>query len=98
MKTGTRGFGHYKVEILKEIYQLCKMDPFRYRDVKDLPSFERKGFFSLRFDGYIYIVEKKKPAVYKLAAPPKSHKKGEQPSFDEWFTPGHAPAPDGDDR
>ena len=98
MKTGMRGFGHYKVEILREIYQLCKMDHFRYRDVKDLPSFERKGFFSLCSDGYIYVVGKKKPAIYKLAAPSKSHKKGEQPSFDEWFIPDHAPAPAGVDR
>lgn len=84
MNTSLRGFGTYKRDLLGEIFRLCGMRPFTYRDIRTLPSFERKSFFSLVSGNYIDVRTRKNPASYCLNKPPILHKKGKQ-SAEEWF-------------
>ena len=84
MNTSLRGFGTYKRDLILEIFRLCGMRPFTYRDIRTLPSFKRKSFFSLVSGSYIDKQTRKNPASYCLNEPPVSHKKGTQ-SAEEWF-------------
>jgi len=94
MNTSLRGFGSYKRELLGEIFLLCGMTAFAYKDVKTLPSFDRKSFFSLVSGNYILPLEKKKVAVYQLSKGPVLHVKRPLPTTEEWFLgkgDGHIP-------
>jgi hypothetical protein len=86
MRTGLRGYGSPKKELLQQIHKKEGMNPFKFSDVKDLPAFSRKKFFKLVFDDYILIYKRGNPALYALNKPPVIRCKSGQ-TADEWF--GH---------
>lgn len=85
MRTGLRGNGQYKQELLDSIRREFEYRVFTYQEAKSLPEFEHAAFCSLWSDGTLKKYRGGAKSLYKVSAKESNHRRGRLGNFSTTF-------------
>jgi len=87
MRTGLRGFGSFRRELLESLRQKFGKRVFAYSEATSLPGFNREGFFILVYGDYLKKYRNGEKSLYKVADYENSHRGGSMGSISLTFIP-----------